>query len=119
MQYMLLIYQDEAARQRASEKQLSEVMGAYMAYTKTLRESGVWLAGDRLAPSSTGTTVRLEGGSTKVLNGPYAETKEQLGGFYIIDVPDHDAALAWATRCPGAQYGVIEVRPVMGVPSVQ
>ena len=119
MQYMLLIYQNETARQAAGEKQLQEVTGAYMAYTKAIRESGIWVAGDRLSPSSTATTVRWESGSTKVLNGPYAETKEQLGGFYIIDVPDLDAALTWAARCPGAQYGVMEVRPVMGVPAVQ
>ena len=119
MQYMILIYQNEAARKGATEKQLSEVMGAYMAYTKALKESGVWLAGDRLAPSSTGTTIRLEGGSTKVLNGPYAETKEQLGGYYLIEAPDLDAALTWAARCPGAQYGVLEVRPVAPVPAVQ
>ena len=118
MQYMILIYQNETARQGQSEQQLGEVMGAYMAYTKALHDSGVWVAGDRLASSSTATTVRMEGGSAKVLNGPYAETREQLGGFYIIEAPDLDAALAWAARCPGVDYGVLEVRPVMGVPKV-
>jgi hypothetical protein len=72
-------------------------------------------AGDPLQPSSTATTVRVKGGKTEVLNGPYAETKEQLGGYYLIDVPDLDAALSWAARCPGASVGTIEVRPIMAM----
>jgi hypothetical protein len=112
MQYMLLIYGNEAAMQGASEKQMAEVSGAYTAYTKAMRDSGAFVAGDPLRPSSTATTVRLVDGHSKVLNGPYAETKEQLGGYYIIEVPDLDAALSWAARCPGAQGGVLEVRPI-------
>jgi hypothetical protein len=112
MQYMLLIYQNEAARPSMTERQMSEIMGAYTAYTKAMRESGAFVAGDPLQPSSTATTVRVADGRSKVLNGPYAETKEQLGGYYIIEVPDLDAALSWAARCPGAQYGVLEVRPI-------
>ena len=112
MQYMLLIYQNEAARQSASEKQMAEVIGAYTAYTKAMQDSGAYVAGAPLQPSSTATTVRLADGRSKVLNGPYAETKEQLGGYYLIDVPDLDAALSWAARCPGAQTGVLEVRPI-------
>ncbi len=71
------------------------------------------MAGAPVQPSSTATTVRVNGGQTKVLNGPYAETKEQLGGYYLIDVQDLDAALSWAAKCPGASYGTMEVRPVM------
>jgi hypothetical protein len=112
MKYMLLIYRNETAMQGASEKQLSEVTGAYMAYTKAMRDSGAFVAGDALQLSSTATTVRAANGKSKVLNGPYAEAKEQLGGYYIIDVPDLDAALSWAARCPGAQTGALEVRPV-------
>jgi hypothetical protein len=112
MKYMLLIYGNEAARQGASEKQMSEMMAAYTAYTQAMRDSGAFVAGDPLQPSSTATTVRLADGRSKVLNGPYADTKEQLGGYYIIDVPDLDAALSWAARCPGAQTGVLEVRPI-------
>lgn len=112
MKYILLIYGNEAARQSATEKQMSEVMGAYIAYTKAMRDSGAFVAGDPLQPSTTATTVRLVDGRSKVLNGPYAETKEQLGGYYIIDVPDLDAALSWAARCPGAQTGALEVRPI-------
>jgi hypothetical protein len=112
MKYMLLIYRDEAAMQRASREQMGEIMGAYMAYTTAIKESGAFVAGDRLQPATAATTVRLVDGRAKVLNGPYAETKEQLGGYYIIDVPDLDAALSWAGRCPGADGGVIEVRPI-------
>ena len=112
MRYMLLIYQNEAAVQSAGEQQIKERMGAYGAYTKAMRDSGAFVAGDPLHPSSSATTVRIVDGRSKVLDGPYAETKEQLGGYYIIDVPDLDAALTWAARCPGAQTGTLEVRPI-------
>jgi hypothetical protein len=112
MQYMLLIYSNEAAMQKLRETQMSELVGSYMAYTKAMQESGVFVAGDRLQPTASATTVRVADGRSQVLNGPYAETKEQLGGYYIIDVPDLDKALAWAARCPGAQHGTLEVRPI-------
>ena len=112
MKYMLLIYGNEAAMQARSEKQMNEMLGAYAAYTKAMRDSGAFVAGDRLQPSANATTVSTANGKNKVLNGPYAETKEQLGGYYIIDVPDLDAALSWAARCPDAQHGVLEVRPI-------
>jgi hypothetical protein len=115
MQYMLLIYRDEAAIGRAGPEQMSEMMGAFMAYSTALRESGAFVAGDRLDLASNATTLRVTDGKTQVLDGPYAETKEQLGGFYIIDVPDLDAALAWAGRCPGARIGTMEVRPIAPV----
>jgi hypothetical protein len=113
MQYMLLIYQNEAGLQQIRDQDITAVTGAYMAYSKALVDAGVLRAGDRLDRSANGTTVRTENGKTKVLNGPYAETKEQLGGYFIIDVKDLDAALSWAARCPGAQYGVMEVRPIV------
>ena len=116
MQYMLLIYNDEAAMGHASPAQMSEVMGAFMAYTTALRESGAFVAGDRLDLASTATTVRVTDGKTQVLDGPYAETKEQLGGFYIIEAPDLDAALTWAGRCPGTRIGAVEVRPIPAMP---
>ncbi len=112
MQYMLLIYSNESAIAAAREKLGNEVLPAYVAYTKAMKDSGVLIGGERLRPSSSATTVRNVGGKNQVLNGPYAETKEQLGGYYIIDVPDLDAALSWASRCPGTQYGAVEVRPV-------
>ena len=77
-----------------------------------MKKAGVYVGGDRLRPTSSATTVRVADGKTQVLDGPYAETKEQLGGYYMIDVPDLDAALSWAARCPGASHGTIEVRPI-------
>ena len=68
--------------------------------------------GERLKPSTSATTVRISGGKTKVVNGPYAESKEQLGGYYIVEAPDLDAALSWAARCPAASHGAVEVRPI-------
>jgi hypothetical protein len=75
-------------------------------------DAGVNLGGQRLRPTSTAATVRVKNGKTQVLNGPYAEIKEQLGGYFLIDAPDLDAALSWASRCPGASHGVMEVRPI-------
>src|ERR1700728_168497 len=112
MQYMLLIYGDESARAHVSKEQMGQMFAAYGAYTEAMKKAGVFKAGDPLEASSTATTVRASNGKTKVLNGPYAETKEQLGGYYLIDAADLDAALSWAARCPGAQVGAIEVRPV-------
>ena len=112
MQYMLLIYGDEAAQQAASPADIGQMMAAYGAYTEALVQAGVLKAGDRLRPSTSATSVRTADGKSQVLNGPYAETKEQLGGYYLLDVPDLDAALSWAARCPGASRGTIEVRPV-------
>jgi hypothetical protein len=112
MKYMLLIYRNEADMQAASKAQVEQTMGAYMAYTDALKKVGVYAGGDRLQPSSAATTVRVADGKSKVLDGPYADSKEQLGGYYMIDVPDLDAALSWAARCPGASHGTIEVRPL-------
>ncbi len=112
MQYLLLIYGNEARMQSASKADMEQMMAAYGAYTQAMKTAGVMVAADRLKPSIAASTVRIADGKTKVLDGPYAETKEQLGGYYLIDVPDLDAALSWAARCPGANFGVIEVRPV-------
>jgi hypothetical protein len=113
MKYMLLIYVDEAKGAQV-RKQVgdTEMSAPYIAYTEALQKAGVILGGDRLQPTSTATTVRLSDGKTQVLNGPYAETREQLAGYYMIDVPDLDAALTWAARCPGAAHGTVEVRPL-------
>ncbi len=112
MKYMLLIYGDEAAMHGASEAEIRPMMAAYGAYTQAMIKAGVMAGGDRLERSASATTVRSADGKTKVLDGPYADTKEQLGGYYIIDVPDLDAAVSWAARCPGATTGAIEVRPL-------
>jgi hypothetical protein len=112
MQYMLAIYGDERAAETTPREQITEIVNAYMAYTQALRDAKVLVASNRLKPTSAATTVRITNGQTKVLDGPCAETKEQLGGFYLIDVADLDAALGWASRCPAARYGSVEVRPI-------
>ena len=112
MKYMLLIYGNEAALQQASQADRERITASYGAYTEALKKAGVILGGDRLRPSTSATTVRVADGKTSVLNGPYAETKEQLGGYYMIEAPDLDAALSWAARCPGASHGAMEVRPL-------
>jgi hypothetical protein len=94
---------------RAEQQQ---AMAAYTAYTEALARSGALKGVGRLEPSSTATTVRIENGRSVVLDGPYVDSKEQIGGYYLIDVDDLDAAIAWAARCPAAGHGVIEVRPL-------
>jgi hypothetical protein len=108
MEYLLLIYGEEAKMQAPNP----ERMAAYVAYTEALKQAGVLRGGNRLQPVASATTVRSRNGRPSVLDGPFAETKEQLGGYYLIDVPDLDAALGWASRCPGASLGAIEVRPL-------
>jgi hypothetical protein len=112
MEYMLLIFADNAVFETFSPAQAEEAMAAYGAYTEALKKAGVLRGTNRLRPVHAATTVRVRAGNTEVLNGPYAETREQLGGYYLIDVPDLDAALSWAARCPGASHGVVEVRPI-------
>jgi hypothetical protein len=112
MQYMLLIYGDERAAESVPREQMTETINAYMAYTQALQNAKVLVASNRLRPTATATAVRIKDGQTNVLDGPFAETKEQLGGYYLIEVPDLDAALSWAGRCPGARHGTVEVRPI-------
>ena len=112
MQYLMMIYGDEAAMLKRTEAGGGEIMPAYAAYTEAMNKAGVLRGGNRLRPTSSASTVRVANGKTQVLDGPYAETKEQLGGYYVIDVPDLDAALSWAAKCPGASHGTIEVRPI-------
>jgi hypothetical protein len=112
MQYMLLIYGEERAAESTPREQMTEIINAYMAYTKALQDAKVLVASNRLRPTSAATTIRTVDGQTKVLDGPFAETKEQLGGYYLIDVADLDVALSWAKRCPAALYGTVEVRPI-------
>ena len=112
MKYVLLIYANETAMLATSKAETEQRVAAYVAYMDAMKSAGVLIGGDRLQPTTSATTVRITDGKTKVLNGPYAEKKEQLGGYFLIDAPDLDAALSWASRCPGASYGVIEVRPI-------
>ncbi|MEZ4236912.1 MAG: YciI family protein [Myxococcota bacterium] len=112
MKYLLLIYGGEEARAARTDDQRRTETEAYVKYTRELRAAGVLIAGDPLQPTFTATTVRVRGGQTTTTDGPFAETKEQLGGYYLIDVPSLDEALAWAARIPGAAVGSIEVRPL-------
>ena len=112
MQYLLMVYSEEAAMQSYSEAKVGELLAAYGAYVEAMNKAGILVGSNRLRPTATATTVRVADGKTQVLNGPYAETREQLGGYFLVDVPDLDAALSWAARCPGASYGSMEVRPI-------
>jgi hypothetical protein len=108
MKYAILVYETE---QDFVDREMH--MPAYNAYSQALTEAGVMAGGAALHPSHTGTTVRLQNGQRNVQDGPYADTKEQLGGFFIVDVPNLDTALDWAARCPAASNCAVEVRPLL------
>jgi hypothetical protein len=112
MQYLLTIYQNEADYGKIDPATAKKMMEEYGAFTQSIIQSGNFKAGDRLQPSTTATTVRVREGKTLTTDGPFAETREQLGGYYLIDAKDIDAALAIAARIPGARFGSIEVRPI-------
>lgn len=112
MQFALLIYETPEAFTARKSDGPESYTAAWRAYHKALVESGVFVAGDPLEAPETGTTIRLKEGKRGVQDGPYADTKEQLGGFSIVEVPSLDAALEWAARCPAAAYGAVEVRPL-------
>jgi hypothetical protein len=116
MRYMLLIYGDETTLGQGSEAEQQAGMEKWNAYTESLRSAGAMQAGEALQPTATATTVRANGGETLVTDGPFAETKEQLGGYYLLDVANLDEAIKWAEKCPGAASGSIELRPVMEFP---
>jgi hypothetical protein len=113
MKYLLLIYSDEKADASATKEEVDAWMGEYNAYTEALGKSGAMQAGEALQPTATATTVRVRDGKKSTTHGPFAETKEQLGGYYLIETNNLDEAIEWAARCPGARVGSIEVRPVM------
>ncbi len=113
MKYLLLIYGDETAWSNASPEETGAEVGEYAAYTQWLQDQGWMLGGDALHPTSTATTVRVQGGETLATDGPFAETKEQLGGYYLIECENLDQAIEAASRLPAARHGSVEVRPVM------
>jgi hypothetical protein len=113
VQYMLLIYGDEQGWGSMSDEERKAVFGDYLAFTTAIRESGAFVDGAPLQPTSTATCVQVRSGEQLVTDGPFAETKEQLGGFYLVEAENVDAAIEIAARIPGARYGTIEVRPVM------
>ena len=116
MRYMLLIYGDENRWAQLSGEEAEAEMGKWFAYTQELQDAGVSTMGDALQPTATATTVRDNGGEPMVTDGPFAETREQLGGYYLLDVPDLDEAIKWAHKCPGAARGTIELRPIQEFP---
>jgi len=113
MQYMLLIYGDENGWESLGEEERGQMMQAYGSFTQELRDRGAMVAGDALEPTQTATTVRVQGGETLTTDGPFAETKEQLGGYYLVEADSLDEAIAWAAKIPAASHGSVEIRPVM------
>ncbi len=112
MQYLLALYLDESAWGTMTPEQQQQGAAAYAAYTEALTKAGVYKGGNRLQPSASATTLRTTSGKMQVLDGPFADTKEQLAGYYLIEVANLDAAMAWAGRCPAAQHGIVEVRAI-------
>ena len=113
MKYMLLLFGDESSWEGLSEDQVMEVTEAYGKYSEDLEAAGAFVSGEGLQPSSTATTLRMSGGERLLTDGPFAESKEQVGGFYVLDCKDLDEALEWAEKCPASQDGTIEIRPVL------
>ena len=113
MQYLLMIYTNEQQDAQRTPEENEAVMGEYYAFTNEVRQAGVMVAGEALHPTTTATTVRVRNGQTTSTDGPFAETKEQLGGYYLLDCQNLDEAIRWAAKIPGAREGSIEIRPVM------
>jgi hypothetical protein len=113
MQYLLMIYRNEAELGTMTAADLKKMSAEYGVFTQSIIQSGNFKAGDALQPTTTATTVRVRDGKTLTTDGPFAETREQLGGYYLVEAKDLDAALAMAARIPGAKTGSIEVRPIM------
>jgi hypothetical protein len=112
MQYLLMIYRNEAEMNAVSAAEGQKMMKEYETFTQSIIQSGNFKAGDRLQPTTTATTVRVRDGKMLTTDGPFAETREQLGGYYLIEAKDLDAAIGIAARIPGARFGSIEVRPI-------
>jgi hypothetical protein len=117
MRYMLLIYDVEAEWAALTQEEKGKMFREYMALTEDLKARGSYIAGAPLQPTATATTIRVRDGRALTTDGPFAETREQLGGYYLVDVKDLDEALAVAGRIPGARVGSVEVRPVLEVPA--
>jgi hypothetical protein len=117
MQYLCLIYEDEQEWQKLPPAEAQKILGEYRAFTDSLKKSGHYVGGNALQPSHTATTLRVRQGKVGTTDGPFAETKEQLGGYYLLQARDLNEAMQLATRIPGARLGSIEVRPVMEMPA--
>jgi hypothetical protein len=112
MQFALLIFESPEAFAARNADENDSYLGAWRAYHKAIQQAGIFVGGTPLRAPETGTTVRLKEGKRRVQDGPFADTKEQLGGFTILELPSLDAALDWAARCPAASVGAVEVRPL-------
>ncbi len=113
MKYLLMIYTSEQQDAQRTPEEGEANMGAYFTFTNEVREAGVMLGGEALHPTTAATTVRVRNGQTTSTDGPFAETKEQLGGYYMLDCENLDEAIKWAAKIPGAKEGSIEIRPIM------
>jgi hypothetical protein len=111
MRYSLLLHNADPSEAGVTEEDMEPFRAAFDAYAKSLNDAGVLVSADILQPPSNSTTVTLRDGTLRVQDGPFADTKEQLAGAFVVEVPDLDVAIAWAEKCPGAQYGTIEIRP--------
>ncbi|HEY2257178.1 MAG TPA: YciI family protein [Variovorax sp.] len=117
MQYMLMFYQPQSEFEQRGQAEGQAYMSGWMSYIGAIRESGIAVNGHGLTPPMTGTTLRVRGDKRQVQDGPFADTKEQLGGYFVIEVPNLDTALEWAARAPCASTGGVEVRPVFTAPT--
>lgn len=113
MKYMVLIFADESSWAAMTPDEQTQAYGAYMAYSEALQKAGKLVEGHELQPAATAKTIAVRDGTAKVVDGPYVDIKEQLGGYYLIDVIDEADAIHWASRCPGAAHGAVELRPCM------
>ena len=116
MKYLLLIYENEKSLAGLSEAEQGKIFQEYMDYTARIRKNGNYVAGEALQPVATATTVRVKNGKTLTTDGPFAETREQLGGFYMVEAKNLDEAIALASGIPAARTGSIEVRPILPTP---
>ena len=116
MKYLCLIYENETEFEQMPQPEIEKIMGEYFAFTDDIRRNGQYIGGNALQPTRTATTVRVRNGKLSTTDGPYVETKEQLGGYYLIEARDLNEAIQVASRIPGARLGGVEVRPVMEFP---
>ena len=117
MKYLCLIYQDEQGALKVPTAEMEKAMAEYWAFTDDIKKTGHHIASNGLQPTKTATTVRVRNGKVSTTDGPFAETKEQLGGFYLVEAESIDEAIDWAAKIPSARFGTIEVRPVMQIPA--
>lgn len=119
MKYLCLIYENEAAAAAVPKEEMDAIFGEYFTFTEDIKKTGHLLGGEALQPTSSATTVRVRNGKVQTIDGPFAETKEQLGGYYLIEAKDLNEAIQVGSRIPGARYGCVEVRPIIDFSTMQ